>query len=330
MRSSRLSPAYAALALLLGLSMAFVLPAEAPAQQAVRTIVIGTGPVAGTYFPAGGALCAMVNRGTARHGLRCLVQPTDGSRDNLDRLERGEIDFALVQSDWQYLAARGGYREDGKPFADLRAVMSLQAQPISLVVHPESQIASVEDLKGRRVGLGPPGSGTRAAAETLIGAYGFMPDDFESIYDSGLAGQGAALCTGLIDAFIAPVNHPNGVLAAVAATCGARLVDVDGPQVDRLIADWPFYSEATIPAGLYAANSEPVRSFGVRTTLVTTSGRPADVVYEVVKAAIENLDDLKRQHGALTGLRREDMATLGMSADLHEGALRYFQEVGLR
>ena len=315
---------------MLALLAACVPPAKAAAQAAERIIVIGTAPVAGTYYPVGGALCAMVNRDRARHGLRCLVEPTEGSRDNLERLERGELDFALVQSDWQYLAARGGYREDGKPFADLRAVLSLHAQPISLVAHPDSQIGAVEDLKGRRVGLGPPGSGTRAAAETLIGAFGFAPGDFEAIDESGLAGQGAALCAAQIDAFVVPLNHPNGVLAAAAATCGALLVDIAGPQVDRLIADWPFYGKATIPAGLYAGNGEPVRSFGVRTTLVTTADRPSDVVYEMVKAALDNLDDLTRQFGALTGLRREEMATHGISADLHDGALRYYQDAGLR
>lgn len=293
-----------------------------------RTIVIATAPVAGSYYPAGGALCTLVNATRPRHGLRCLVEGTAGSTDNLDRLRRGEVDFALIQSDWQYLAVRSGHGADRKPFADLRAVFSLHAQPVTLVVHPEAGIAALEDLKGRRVNLGTQGSGVRAVAEALIGALGWGRDDFEEIADLGIDEQVEALCGGRIDAFILPLSHPNGSIAKATDSCDARLVDVAGPAVDRLIADWPFYAPATIPGGLYRGHDRPVKSYGTRATLVTLESVPEEVVYELVRATFDRLDELTRQHAALADLRAEDMVAVGNTADFHAGALRYHREAG--
>ncbi|HSR72968.1 MAG TPA: TAXI family TRAP transporter solute-binding subunit, partial [Kiloniellales bacterium] len=135
-----------------------VSPSQAPPE---RPVVIGTAPVAGVYYPAGGALCSRLSAERTRHGLRCLVETTGGSPDNLARLREGSIDFALIQSDWQFLAVRNGLEAQGSPFKDLRAVFSLHALPVTLVAAPGSGIESLADLEGRRVNLGPPGSGVR-------------------------------------------------------------------------------------------------------------------------------------------------------------------------
>ncbi|MFQ5776143.1 MAG: TAXI family TRAP transporter solute-binding subunit [Kiloniellaceae bacterium] len=310
------------------LAALFALGLATPAGAAERTIVIGTAPVAGVYFPAGGAVCNMVNRERQRSGLRCLVESTGGSADNIERLRRGEIDFAVVQSDWQYVAVRDRGGADGQGFPGLRAVFSLHGQPVTVVARPEAGIAAIADLKGRRVNLGPPGSGVRAVAEALIGALGWNRGDFEEIAEYGIDEQVRALCDGRIDAFILPVSHPNGAVAAATETCGARLVDVAGPAIDALTAEWPFYAAATIPGGLYRGNERPVRSYGARATLVTTESAPADLVYEVVKATFERLDELTRQHAALAGLEAEEMVRAGNTAPFHEGALRYYREKG--
>jgi len=176
-------------------AMALALSFWPPAQAAGRSVVIGTGPVAGTYFPAGGAVCTLVNRAQGGGAPRCLVESTGGSADNLERLARGEIDFAVVQSDWQFLAVRGG-GVAGKPMPDLRAVFSLHAQPITVVVGPDAGIGVLEDIKGRRVNLGPPGSGARAAGEALIGALGWGRDDFEDISALDSGAVAGALCAG--------------------------------------------------------------------------------------------------------------------------------------
>ena len=302
--------------------------AAAPAASAERIIVIGTAPVAGVTFAAGGALCNLLNRDRARHGLRCLVESTAGSADNLDRLRRGEIDFALVQSDWQYLAVRSGTGPGAGPFEDLRALFSLHPQAVAVVVNPQGGIERLEDLKGRRVSLGPAGSGIRAVGEALIGALRWRPGDFDALAELSVDEQVDALCNGRIDAFVLPVSHPNGAIAAATGSCGAILVEVAGQAADRLVAEWPFYAPALIAGGTYRGNAEAVMSYGTRATLVSSKEVPEEIVYELVKAALGNLEALTAQHAALAGLDAQQMIHAANTAEFHEGALRYYRERG--
>ncbi len=298
------------------------------AETAERIIVIGSAPAAGVSFAVGGALCSLVNRDRARHGLRCLVEGTRGSADNLERLRRGEIDFALVQSDWQYLAARSGIGPQPQPFEDLRALLSLHAQAVTVVANPQAGIERLEDIKGRRINLGPAGSGIRAVAEALIGALGWRARDFETLADLGVDAQVEALCNGRIDAFVLPVSHPNGAVAEATGSCGAILVEVAGSAIERLIAAWPFYAPARIPAGTYRGNAEDVRTYGTRATLVTTAALPEDAVYEFVKSVFGKLDQLPAEHAALAGLDTAQMLGAVNTATFHAGALRYYRERG--
>ncbi len=328
--------AAAALVLLLaGPRLAAEEPPAAPERHLVerhlveRHLVLGTAPVAGLYYPAGGALCRLVNAERQRHGLRCLVEATSGAEENLRRLRAGDLDFALVQSDWQYHAYRSGLAaEGGGPFTDLRAILSLHAMPFTLLVTAEGGIDRLADLKGKRLNLGPVGSPWRAAGEFLIAALGWDPGDFAELADLGIEEQAEGLCAGRVDALLLPVSHPSALVARAAEGCGARLVAIDGKAVERLLAEWDFYAPAVIPGALYPNNSEPVPSFGLRATLVTRAATPDAAVYEVVKAVFDRLDALKSQHAAFTGLEAGAMIAAGNTAPLHEGARRYYRERG--
>ena len=157
---------------------------------------------------------------------------------------------------------------------------------------------------------------------------GWRRGDFETLAELGVDAQVEALCNDRIDAFILPVSHPNGAVAAATGACGAVFVEVSGPAVERLIAEWPFYAPARIPARAYGGAAEAVPTYGTRATLVTTGSVPADVVYEVVKAALARLEELTAQHAALAGLDARQMIAAGNSAPFHEGALRYYRERG--
>ena len=299
------------------------------ARAAERTVVIATAPVAGVYYPAGGALCRVVNAGQAQHGLRCLVESTEGSKDNLRRLRAGEVDFALVQSDWQYYAGQGGEAAvEGDSGRALRAVASLHAQPFTLLVGPESGIGSVEDLAGKRVNLGPNGSVQRVAGEALIEALGWSKPDFAAITGLDAQQHVDALCAGQIDAFLISISHPNSLISAATERCQARLIPVQGEAVDFLLASWPFYAKAEIAGGLYRANPDPVPTFGLRATLVTSRETPDDTVYWIARSLFEQLDTVRRQHPALAQLSPRDMLSHGNTLALHDGALRYYRERG--
>jgi len=331
--AGRRSPALPGLllALVLALVLAGAAALEAADRADERALIVGTAPVSGIYYPAGGALCRAVNAERRLHGLRCLVESTEGSAENLRRLIDGDIDFALLQSDWQYHAYMGtGGPGVDRPIRELRAVLSLHAQPLTVVVARESGIDTLEDLKGKRVNLGIPESAVRLAGETLIENLGWSGQDFAEVTELSMEQQVDALCAGLIDAFIIPTSHPNGVVAAATEGCLGKLIDVAGPAVERLLAEWPFYAVAEIPGGLYRGNPEPVRSFGVRATLVTLESLPPEVVYQIVKSVFDDLEDLRRQHPALSHLTSTEMIGAGNTAPLHDGAAVFFREHGLR
>ena len=297
-----------------------------------ENLIVGTGPVGGTYYEVGGALCRTVNAARADHGFRCLVESTGGSEENLQRLREGDLDFALIQSDWQYFAARDGRSDAGEASAEpvgLRAVVSLHAQAFTLLVAPESGIAALGDLEDKRLNLGPAGSAARASGEALIRALGWDAGDFAAVGDLPPARAAKSLCDGGSDAMLIPSSHPNAIVSGAAERCGARLLPVEGPAVDLMLTAWPFYAPAEIPGGLYPANPGAVSTFGLRATLVTRADVPDRAVFEVARRLIDDLDGFRAQHPALSRLTPEGMAGLANSLGLHAGADRYFKSRGL-
>jgi uncharacterized protein len=302
-------------------------PATAVAQQ--RFITIGTGGVTGVYYAAGGAICRLVNKDRAKHGIRCSVESTGGSVFNVNTIKGGELDLGFAQSDVQFNASKGqGSFREGGAHGDLRAVFSVHPEPVTVLARKEANVTKFDDFKGKRFNIGNPGSGTRAAAEELIGALGWKLTDFSLASELKADEHGPALCDGKIDGFLFAVGHPSANIQDPTTACGARLVPLTGPVVDKLVADKPFYAKATIPGGLYPNNPNPTPTYGVIATVVASSKTPADVVYTVVKQVFDNFDEFKRLHPALANLTPEGMVSNGLSAPLHEGALRFYKEKG--
>ncbi len=307
---------------------AAMLPGVASAQQ--RFVTIGTGGVTGVYYPAGGAICRLVNRDRAKHGLRCSVESTGGSVANVNLLKSGELEFGVAQSDVQFQAMNGlgGFQKDGA-VGDLRAVFALHPEPFTVVARKESNISKFEDFKGKRLNVGNPGSGTRSSMEELLAAMGWKMADFSLASELRPDEHGSALCDGKIDGFFYGVGHPSANIQDPTTICGAKLVSLTGPAVDKLVKEKPYYAVATIPGGLYPGNANPTTTFGVQATVVSSAKVPADVVYAFTRAVFENLDEFKKLHPALANLKPEDMIKNGLSAPLHEGAVRYYKEKGL-
>ncbi|GLW59942.1 C4-dicarboxylate ABC transporter substrate-binding protein [Hydrogenophilus thermoluteolus] len=303
--------------------------ASAPVTHAAQFVTIGTGGVTGVYYAAGGAICRLMNKDRAQHGIRCSVESTGGSVYNINTIRAGELDFGVAQSDVHYNAVKGLKQfKDAGPMTELRAVFSIHPEPLTVVARPDAGIKNFQDLKGKRVNVGNPGSGQRATMELLVPAMGMSFSDFALVSELKADEHGAALCDNKIDAFVYVVGHPSANIQDPTTTCGAKLVNVTGPGVDKLIAQYPYFAPATIPGGMYANNPDPVKTFGVVATLVTSAKVPADVVYQLVKAVFENFDDFKKLHPAFAHLDPKDMIKNGLSAPLHEGAVRYYKEKG--
>src|SRR5436190_16553472 len=304
--------------------------AVAPAAQAQQKfITIGTGGVTGVYYAAGGAICRLVNKDRAKHGIRCSVESTGGSVFNINTIRAGELDMGVAQSDVHYNATKGlGPFKDGGAFAELRAVMSLHPEPFTVLSRKEANVKAFADFKGKKFNVGNPGSGTRASMEELLAAMGWKLADFSLASELKADEHGAALCDGKIDGFFYGVGHPSANIQDPTTSCGAKLISVTGPAVDKLVAEKPYYAYATIPAGLYPNNPQETKTYGVLATLVTSSKVPADTVYVVVKAVFDNFEEFKKLHPAFANLKPEEMIANGNSAPLHEGAVRYYKEKG--
>ncbi|MDB5752494.1 MAG: C4-dicarboxylate transporter substrate-binding protein [Ramlibacter sp.] len=301
----------------------------APAVAQQKFITIGTGGVTGVYYAAGGAICRLVNKDRARHGIRCSVESTGGSVFNVNTIKAGELDLGFTQSDVQYNATKGVAQfKDGGAHGDLRAVFSVHPEPFTVVARKEANAKTLADMKGRRFNVGNPGSGTRASMEELMTAMGWKMGDFALAAELKADEHGPALCDGKIDGFFYGVGHPSANIQDPTTTCGAKLLSVTGPAVDKLIAEKPYYAKATIPGGLYPNNPEGATTYGVLATVVASAKTPPDTVYQVVKGVFDNFDEFRKLHPALAHLQPQNMVKDGLSAPLHEGALRYYREKG--
>ncbi|MFN0182696.1 MAG: TAXI family TRAP transporter solute-binding subunit, partial [Aquabacterium sp.] len=267
------------------------------AQQKFMTI--GTGGVTGVYYAAGGAICRLVNKDRAKHGIRCSVESTGGSVFNVNTIKAGELDLGFAQSDVQFNAAKGLNQFKDGAFADLRAVFSVHPEPFTVVARKEANAKSFADFKRKRFNVGNPGSGTRASMEELLVGLGWKLGDFSLASELKADEHGPALCDGKIDGFYYAVGHPSANIQDPTTSCGAQLVPVTGPAVDKLVAEKPYYAKVTIPAGLYPNNPQATPTYGVMATVVASSKTPADSVYQVVKAVFDNFDEFKKLHPAL-------------------------------
>ncbi|HEX7075761.1 MAG TPA: TAXI family TRAP transporter solute-binding subunit [Hyphomicrobiaceae bacterium] len=304
-----------------------LLAGPAAAQQ--KFVTIGTGGVTGVYYAAGGAICRLLNKDRKSHGIRCSVESTGGSTYNINAIRTGDLDFGMVQSDVHYSALKGvgAFEKDGA-FKELRAVFSVHPEPFTVLARREANIKSFEDFKGKRFNIGNPGSGTRTSMEQLLAAMGWTTSDFSLASELKADEHGPALCDNKIDGFFYAVGHPSANIQDPVTTCGAQLVPLTGPVIDKLVEEHPYFAKATIPGGLYAGNPNDIETYGVLATLVTSTNASEETVYQLVKAVFENFDEFKRLHPAFANLDPAKMVKDGLSAPLHDGALKYYKEKG--
>ncbi len=293
-----------------------------------KFITIGTGGQTGVYFVVGQSICRLVNRGTSEHGIKCTAPSTGGSIDNINAIKAGDRDLGVAQSDWQYHAYNGTSKFEGQKYDKLRAVFSVHPEPFTVVARADAGIKTFDDLKGKRVNIGNPGSGQRGTMEVLMEAKGWSKDDFALASELKASEQSAALGDNKIDAMIYTVGHPNGSIQEATTTVDSVIVEVSGPEVEKLVSDNSYYRTATIPGGIYKGNEDDTMTFGVGATFVSSADVPDDVVYQVVKSVFDNFDRFKKLHPAFANLKEAEMIKDGLSAPLHPGAEKYYKERG--
>jgi len=298
--------------------------------MATDFVTIGTGGVTGVYYPLGGSICRLVNKGKKEHGVRCSVESTGGSVYNINTIRAGELDMGVAQSDWQYHAYKGDSKFKGKgPFKELRAIFSIHGEPFTVIARADSGIKKFADLKGKRVNIGNPGSGSRGTMEIAMKAEGWDKSVFKVAGELKASEQAKALCDNKIDAMVYVVGHPSGAIKEATTTCDSVIVDVSDAKIAKLVEATPYYKFTEVPGGMYRGNPDTVKTFGVAATFVTSSKVPEKVIYTVVKSVFENFDSFKKLHPAFANLKKSEMIKEGLSAPLHKGAIKYYKEAGL-
>ncbi len=306
------------------LALTLVLTLTACGGSSATKMTMGTGGTSGTYYAFGGVLGQYIKN---HAGIDVQVVSTDGSRANIESIASGDYQLGTVQSDVMAYAWQGtrSFESTGK-IDSFRVVGGLYAESVQLITM-DASIKSVADLKGKAVSIGAPGSGVYFNAMDVLAAAGLTESDIKAQYQS-FADSTDALKDGKIDAAFIVAGAPTAAITELCTTNNAFLVPIDGDVADKLMADCPFYTTYTIPAGTYNGQAEDVNTVTVKATLIVSASASEDDVYALTKAIFDNTDAIAAENGKGAELSVEN-ATSGMTAPFHAGAAKYFAEKGV-
>ncbi len=295
-----------------------------------RTYNLGTGAIGDNYYVTGLVIARIVNNMQEVHGFRLQNNYSSGSVSNIDAIVAGDIEFGIAQADRQYQAFNGVAEWEGKgPQKDLRTVFSLHTETVTLVAGRDSGISAIHDLRGKRVDIGLPGSGTRQNALDALDAAEIEWEKDIEVYEEELDDRLKMLMHSEIDAFFHTVGHPSQEIKfATYSVRGAHLIPLF--NIEKILSTNPYYSKSFIPTELYprADNNKDVETIGVKATLLTSAKVPDDIVYVVTKALFDDFESLVKYAPILKTVSKENMLD-GLTAPIHPGALRYYKEVGM-
>ncbi len=282
-------------------------------------ISIVTGGTTGTYYSLGGTLANIISE---EAGVETTAEVSQASAANMTALKDGKAEIAFVQTDIAYYATAGELMFEGDAIDSIAAIGALYPETVQLVTTADTGIASYEDLKGKKVSVGAPGSGTFANAEQLLEIHGLTMDDIDAQnLDFGESQE--SLQSGQIDAAFITSGTPTGAVESLNATTEVVIVPVEDAKADELIEKYPYYAKETIPAGTYGMAGE-VPTVSVLAMLAVTKDLPDDLVYKITKAIYENTDQIQHPKGAFI---KAETALDGIDIDVHPGAQKYFDEV---
>jgi len=314
--------------------------ASSAAAQDLKFFTIGTGGTAFTYYPVGGVIANAISKPPGSRecgkggscgvdGLIASAVSSRGSVDNVNAIISGLRNSGFAQSDVAYWAYTGtGTMEGKEPATDLRTIAALFEEHIHLVALADSDIKSVADLKGKRVSLDEPGSGTYVDAKLILEANGLSPDDLTA---EGLKGNAAseALRNGKIDAFFVVAGYPTGSLVELASAADIKLVPIDGKGADALVEKYGFFAAGEIPEGTYEG-VDAVNTVAVGAQWFTNAKEDDDLIYGITKALWNKESRKLLDVGHAKGKTiTSDTALNGVGVPLHPGAEKFYKEVGL-
>ncbi|WNK01022.1 TAXI family TRAP transporter solute-binding subunit [Thalassospiraceae bacterium LMO-JJ14] len=306
-------------------SVCLLVLSETSGVQAADKVVIGTGGKTGIYYATGQVLCDLLKT----KGFDCDAPPSGGSVANLNALKAGEISLAMAQSDWQFHAQHGSSKWEGNKIDNLRAVFSVYAEPMQVVVNRDAKIKNWYALKGHSINIGNPGAGHRETMEEMLDAQRWKLDTFSAVSELPSSEQVDAFCAGKFEAFVYAVGIPNAAMQRAVGECNGMLIEPHNTIIRKLAtAARPYYSKVKISAKTYWDGQKKVDTFGVMATLVTTANADPSIVDALIKAVFEDFEGFKSRHPAYANATPEVMVSDGLSAPLHDAAKAYYMSKG--
>jgi len=307
--------------------MVFVSPLRPDvAHSAKKLITLASGWVVGVYFPLAGALSRIAYEKIP--DVKITVESSGASVANAKLIASGDADMAILQNDIAFYALKGVKPMFDKPIANMRGMTSLYEEHIQIQTRKDANIRSPKDLKGKRVAVGPLGSGTEQNTIQILEAYGLTFADLSRVERLTATESGDYLKDGRIDAAFYTTGVGAAALVDVAMMIDTVIVPVDSAHADILVKKYPFYSKTVVPKGSYKGVDQDVPAVCVLAILVTRAELEEDVVYKITKAMYENIKDIERAHAKGKEVKLEK-ATVGMPIPLHPGAEKYFREKGI-
>jgi TRAP transporter TAXI family solute receptor len=300
------------------LSVMMVLAACGGAKQQLSVVTGGTG---GTYYPLGGSMANIISENT---DAEATAQASGASAENMQTLSAGDADIAFTQTDIASYAAEGKNMFDGNPISNIKAIGTLYPETIQIVTLKDTGIQSVEDLKGKTVSVGAPGSGTYANAEQILEIHGMTMEDVKArnlSFDESTEG----IQDGSIDAAFITAGTPTGAVEGLSATKDVNIVPIADDKIQALIDKYPYYIQDAVPAGTYKLSAD-VNTVAVQAMLAVTEELDEELVYSITKAIFENTDKITHAKGQLI---KAENAVEGAGIPFHPGAEKYFKEQGL-
>ena len=292
-------------------------------------ITIGTGSVTGIYYATGGAICRLVNKYKNNNSpIKCSIESTEGSLYNLTAVNNKDFDFAIVQSDILYQASHNKNNFKNSSYSKVKSIMAIYPELLTLVTKKDANINTIMDIKNKRINLGSSGSGNETTALTLFNEIGLTKNDLKEASSYNASEMSDALKNNKIDGYFYMVGHPTSTIKDSSSSVNIKIIPIENEITNKLIEKYPYFTKGNIPGGIYKGQVEDIPTFGVKAVLVVNEKVNEKIVYALVKAVLENFDEFKKLHPAYSNITKESLLE-GLSTPLHEGAKKYYEEIGL-
>lgn len=306
-----------------GLALVLSATLAVPAVQAQQNLSIATGGTGGVYYPIGGGLAEMIGRHI--DGYTAVAEVTGASVENMGLIHREDSDLAIALADTVYQAYTGTGAFEGRQVSDVRAIASVYPNAVQLVSLQGSGINSLQDLKGKRVSVGAPGSGTELNARALLESNGIEYGDF-TVQRLNFNETADALRDGDIDAGFWSVGPPTSSILSLATTRDIQLISYTEEEIQNAIGAEPVFAPYALPANTYEGVTEVTNTIGIPNVLAVNAAMPDELAYQITKVLFEKIDELRAIHPAANDTTVEFTMT-STPIPLHPGALRYFEEI---